>query len=87
MKQEQIIGELERLAQKLGVIVRYERMGTLSGGLCRIDDKLYLFINKSLTIKSKIELIANEISTLDWKNHFVRPEVKEILESSFLTKS
>ncbi|RKZ28719.1 hypothetical protein DRQ29_01450 [bacterium] len=80
MKQAQIIAELERLAEKLGIIIRYERMGTLSGGLCRIGDKNYLFINKSLTPKSKIELIASEISSLDWDSHFVRPEVRRILE-------
>ncbi len=80
MKREQIIAELENLAEKLGVTIRYERMGTLQGGLCTIDDKMFLFINKSLTAESKIELIISEIKNLDYDDHFIKPEIRELLE-------
>jgi len=39
MKKEQIIAELERLAKVMGITVRYEKMGRVAGGLCRIDDQ------------------------------------------------
>ena len=81
MKREQIITELERLALLVNVSIRYEKMGTLAGGLCRIDNCLFLFINKSLSEKSRIELLANELRNLPWEEHFVKPEVRMILES------
>ncbi len=82
MKREQIISELERLAELLGVEIRYERMGMLSGGLCKIDDSLVLFINRYLSQQSKIELLASEIKNLEWSKHFVKPEVREYLEKA-----
>ncbi|RKZ25893.1 hypothetical protein DRQ26_05230 [bacterium] len=80
MKREQIIAELERLAEILGVEIRYEKMGVVSGGLCKINDALVLLVNKNLSPQSKIELIASELKNLDWSKHFVKPEVREILE-------
>ncbi len=80
MKREQIISELERLAELLGVEVRYERMGVMPGGLCKISDSLILFINRHLSPQSRIELLASEIKNLDWSKHFVKPEVREFLE-------
>ena len=80
MKREQIITELERLASVLGVNVRYEKMGILSGGLCRINDMMILFINRALSPQSAIELIAAELRMLPWDQHFIKPEVREILE-------
>lgn len=81
MKREQIIAELERLSELLGVEVRYEKMGILQGGLCRLDDSLILFVNRALSLQSKIELIAQELSAMQWDKHFVKPEVRQILET------
>ncbi|MCD6123652.1 hypothetical protein DRQ27_01400 [bacterium] len=80
MKREQKIAELERLARLLGVEVRYERMGTIPGGLCRVGGRMFLFVNKALSTQSKIELMAAELGTLDWEKHFVKPEVRKLLE-------
>ena len=80
MKREQIISELERLAELLGVEIRYERMGMLSGGLCRIGDSQILFVNKSLSPQTIMELLATELRFLQWDKHFIKPEVREILE-------
>ena len=80
MKSEQIIGELERLARRMGIDVRYEKMGKLRGGLCRVEDKLILFINKSLTPQSQIEVFVEELKNQDWRQHFVVPEVRKLLE-------
>jgi len=81
MKREQIIAELERLARLLGIEVRYERMGVLAGGLCRIEDTLFIFINISLSQKSRIDLLASELRNFHWDDHFVVPEVRRIIEN------
>ena len=80
MKKEQIIAELERLAKVMGITVRYEKMGRVAGGLCRVDDELFLFINKSLNPQSKIELFVQELKNLDWEKHFIVPEVRRLFE-------
>ena len=80
MTRDQIVAELERLAALLDVQVRYERMGMLSGGLCRMGDSTFLLVNKSLSLQSRIELLANELRTLEWDKHFIKPEVRELLE-------
>ncbi len=80
MKKSQIIAELERLAKSMGIIVRYEKMGRVRGGLCRVDDKLFLFVNKSLSPQSKIELFVQELKQLNWQDHFILPEVRELFE-------
>ncbi len=86
MRREQVIAELERLAQRLGVEVRYEKMGALAGGLCRLREKLLLFVNRALSPQSKIELISSELRRLPWEEHFVRPEVRALLEGEALLR-
>ncbi len=80
MRREEMIAELERLARMLGVEVRYERMGILSGGLCRLGNSLVLFVNKLLPLRAKIEVMASELKSLSWDKHFVKPEVRQRLE-------
>ena len=87
MKRQEIIAELERLAELLGVEIRYERMGILPGGLCRVEQEMILLVNKSLSHQSVIELLTEEISKLQWNKHFVKPEVREILEKKKQTIS
>lgn len=80
MKREQVIAELERLAGKLGVIVRYERLGTIPGGLCRIGSQKYIFVNKALSQNAVIEILVSELSSLPWQEHFILPEVRRYFE-------
>jgi hypothetical protein len=79
MKRERIISELEQLAESLDVKIRYEKMGVLAGGLCRIGELNLLFVNKSLSDQAKIELISSELQSLEWDKHFVKPEIAELL--------
>ncbi len=82
MKDEQMLAELERLASVMGIAVKYERMGVLSGGLCRVDDRRFIYINKALPLKSRLEIIAAELKNTEWTEHFIVPEVRALLETS-----
>ncbi|HHS49944.1 MAG TPA: hypothetical protein ENN07_02395 [candidate division Zixibacteria bacterium] len=81
MTREKTLKELEELAEKIGITIRYENMGTLSGGLCRIQDGEVILINKFLSPASKIELLAKELSLEADKLEavFVLPELRELL--------
>ena len=81
MKREQILQELENLAQRIGIEVRYEKLGTISGGLCRIRDGQVILINKHLTTASKVELLATELAleTEKLEGIFILPEIRNLL--------
>jgi len=84
MRRELVLQELEELAGRIGIEIRYERMGTLSGGLCRIHDGRVILINKYLSMASKVELLAIELSREREKleNVYILPEIRELLDLS-----
>lgn len=84
MTRENILKELEELAERIGIEVRFERMGTLSGGLCRIRDGEVILINKHLSTASKNELLARELALEKDKLEkvFILPEIRELLDLS-----
>ncbi len=49
MDQALLFQELEALAAELEVDVRYEDLAS-RGGLCRVGDRTYLFVNRSLSL-------------------------------------
>lgn len=81
MKRDLLLEELVNLAGRIGIEVRYEKMGTISGGLCRIHDGQVILINKHLSVASKIELLASELSLEREKlsNIFILPEIRGLL--------
>ncbi len=80
MKKKEILEHLESLAQSLGLSVRYEELGTHSGGICKLFGKNFLFINKSLNIDAKIEFFAQELKKFDLSGIFILPEIRKILQ-------
>ena len=84
MTREQKLKELEELAERIGIEIRYEKMGTISGGLCRIRDGEVILINKHLSTASKNELLAKELMLEKDKLEklFILPEIRELLELS-----
>ena len=53
MRTEQILRELEDVAQRLGVEVRVER-GGFRGGLCQIDDEQVIVLNKRQPVETRL---------------------------------
>ena len=80
MKREIILQELEKITQKLGLDVRYEKLGLLKGGVCRIDDKYYFLINKNLSVASQIELYISELKHFKTDKLFILPQIRKMLE-------
>ena len=80
MKSEKMLEELEILAEKLELTVRYER-GDFQGDLCFIDDDGVIIIQKKAIIEKKIAVLARGMSRVDLRNVFVLPEIRKLLES------
>ena len=80
MKSDKILEELEILAEKLGLTVRYER-GDFQGDLCFIDDDGVIIIQKKAIIEKKIAVLSRGMSRVDLRKVYVLPEIRKLLES------
>lgn len=79
MNEDEILKNLEELAQNLGFVLRYEK-GDFKGGGCRVGDEKMIIINNSLLDTQKIAIITSELAKQDLENHFIIPEVRELIE-------
>ncbi len=86
MKTDQILRELEDVARQLGVEVRTER-GRFRGGLCWIDDEQVIVLNKRQPLESRLAILAESLKALPVDRVYIRPAVREILESSWDSRS
>ena len=86
MKAEQILRELEDVARRLGVDVRIER-GGFRGGLCLIDEEQVIVLNKRQPVESRLAILAQSLKSLPVDTVFMRPAVREALESSWKDQS
>ena len=86
MKTDRILRELEDVARRLGVDVRVER-GGFRGGLCQIDDEQVIVLNKRQPPETRIAVLADSLRSLPVDTVFMRPAVRQILESSWASKS
>jgi hypothetical protein len=77
------LGQLEELADKLGIQVRYEKIVdelTGTGGLCRIEGKYVLMIRSNTSVKEKIRVMTQALRRFDLADIYVRPAIRELLE-------
>ncbi|MCK5572164.1 MAG: hypothetical protein KAJ12_05365, partial [Bacteroidetes bacterium] len=57
MRHEEIVQELQQIAEQLGVTVRYEK-GDFEGGYCILRDQKLLLVNKRLQPNRKASVLA-----------------------------
>lgn len=80
MKTQNILEGFENLIQNLSIDLRYEK-GDFAGGLCHMPGKSVFIINHKLPVENKIRLIASELRSLELKHIYIRPALREIIES------
>ena len=83
MQSEQIYQELKDLAEKLGVRVSEQNFRNsgiaVKSGFCIIKGKMNCIIDKSISTRKKIEVLAQAISHLPHEGLYVVPAVREVL--------
>ena len=72
-----IISEFEKLARRLGIVIRYNTGGP--SGLCTVKGERLMFIDRSLGRNARIDLFVNEFKTLDLEGIFVVPVIRRLL--------
>jgi len=80
MENPLLLQELENLATKLDITVRYEE-GDFRTGICRVKDEQLLLVNKKLPEEQKIRQIAAELGKLDLSNIYILPQLREKISS------
>ena len=86
MDDASLFQELETLAAALDVEIRYDTFEG-DGGLCRILQKRYIIINRSLESAQRLQLLCRELARCGLDEVYIRPHVREILEAHNLSDS
>ena len=76
MENQKLLQELENIAAKLDISVRYEN-GDFAGGLCRVKEENVLIINKKNSPQKKITILARELSSVDLSTIYILPQLRE----------
>lgn len=78
------LSQLEELAQRLGITVRYEALksdgGLHPGGFCRVHGQDIVIINKKATGLEKIHILTDTLKRYDLSQIYVLPSLREILD-------
>ena len=78
------IDQLEALAHKLGVQVRYERLDSeeafTSGGLFKLRGRHFIIVNSRATRQEKIKTLAGALRRFDLSGVYIRPAIRQLLE-------
>jgi hypothetical protein len=78
------LGQLEELAQRLGITVRYEALkgdgAPHPGGFCRIHGQDVVIVNKKATGMEKIHVIAGALKRYDLSQIYMLPSLRALLD-------
>ena len=81
MDNEAVHRELEAVTEQLGVEIRVADLEGSRGGICRLGEKRFLLVDSSLSLSERVRLMLDEIVSLPHETVFVRPQVRELLET------
>ncbi len=80
-----LLNQLEELAGKLEIEIRYENINvedsSSPGGLCRINGEYVLIVHSRLTIKEKVRVMTTALKGFDIGDVYVRPVIRKLLDN------
>jgi len=86
LEEQQKLEQWEEAARSLGIEVRYEpfkgETSLSAGGLCKLKGNYLLIVNNRATVGERISAIASAVNRFDLSGTYLRPELREFLESS-----
>jgi len=83
MDENALLSQLEELAERLDITVRYET--TLEdfplsrGGLCRLKDRYVIIVNKGISTAEKARTLGRALARFDLDTIYVRPVLRDFL--------
>jgi hypothetical protein len=79
MTQEQLLRELEDLAEKSGISLRMEK-GEFDGGFCVLKEERIIVVNKRLALQKKNSVLAQALAEVGIEEVYLKPAVREYIE-------
>lgn len=79
MKHEELILDLQQVAQELGITVRYEK-GDFEGGYCILKDSRVVLVNKRILPARKAAVMALALNEIGLDDIFIKPAVRGYIE-------
>ena len=79
MDDESLVEQLDLVAERLGVEVRFEAFEG-PGGLCVLRGQNVLFVNSDMSSAEQVEVMGAALSKLELDSVYVVPEVRAFLE-------
>lgn len=79
MTAEQMVKELEGLAQKSGIQVRFEK-GDFEGGFCVLKSERIIVVNRRISAARKATVLALGMAEIGVDEIYLKPAVREFIE-------
>jgi hypothetical protein len=83
---KQILAELEEVVQRLGFSIRYEK-GNFEGGYCLLKEINLFVINSRNEPEKRINIIARNLKEIGVDDIFIKPHLRELIESESAKKN
>ena len=78
MTQKEILSELEEIASRAGLRVKYDKLET-KGGECLVEGKPYVIMNEVLPEEEKISILVSALKKVDLEGIFLKPKIREVI--------
>jgi len=83
VKEDDLLKQLEELAERMSIAVRYENIAGKdspgSGGLCRIEGRYVLLVQARAPLSEKIRVVAKALRRFDLSEIYVKPVLRDLL--------
>ena len=79
MTHEEILKELEQLADQSGIGIRYEK-GDFEGGFCVLKAERIIVVNRKLAHQKRASVVAQGLAEVGIEEVYLKPVVREYIE-------
>lgn len=78
-KTAKLLEELEELATKLDIKLRYE-VTKARGGLCSVDGQMMFILDRKASKEYKLLMLARALKEFDLSEMYISPKLREFLD-------
>lgn len=79
MTLDQLLKELEELADRSGITIRYEK-GDFDGGYCVLKAERLIVVNRKLAAGKRASVVAQAVAEVGVEELYLKPAVREFIE-------
>ena len=81
MTDELLLQEFEALSERLGIRVSYVDLEGASGGFCAIRGERRFILDRTLDVRTRVDIFAREFARLPLDDIYVLPAVRDRIDA------